>query len=357
MTPRPDWLRAPAALPDGDARAGAAVHQLALTKPPGAPGRLEAVAIRLASLQRLSKPVVRRPQICVFAADHGVVQEGVSAFPQEVTAQMVLNMARGGAAISVLARETGSAIELISLGTVMHIAPHPLVREAVIGPGTANFARGAAMTDAQLAQALGEGRAACERALADRRDLFIGGEMGIGNTTSASALACALLGRPAEDLVGPGTGLDGPGIGRKRDVVAQALALHRVSADDPLAALRCMGGFEIAALAGAFVACAQRRLPMLIDGFITSVAALAAVRICRGAGDWMLLGHVSAEPGHRCVVAALEAAGAEAPLLDLGMRLGEGSGAAAALPLVRLACALHAEMATFDQAGVAPKSG
>jgi nicotinate-nucleotide--dimethylbenzimidazole phosphoribosyltransferase len=212
------------------------------------------------------------------------------------------------------------------------------------------------MTAAQLGLALAAGRDAVQRAVADGSDLFIAGEMGIGNTTAAAAVACALLGRPAADLAGPGTGVDAEGVARKRAAIDRALALHRPALTDPAAVLAHVGGFEIAAMAGAYVACAPQGLPALVDGFISSAAALAATRICAGSGDWLLLAHASAEPGHRAIVAALEDAGTGAPLLDLGMRLGEGSGAAAAVPLLRLACALHAGMATFADAGVAPKS-
>ena len=344
-----DWYRTPAAQLDQTARAAAAERQAQLTKPAGALGRLEDVALQLAAMQGRARPSLDRVQICVFAADHGVANNGVSAFPQAVTAQMVANMVAGGAAISVLARQLGAGLELVDLGTVAPVPKHAAVHSAVIAPGSANLAREPAMTEPQLRRALGEGCDAAGRALAAGAELFIGGEMGIGNTTAAAALACALLELPAAALVGPGTGLDAAGVARKQGVVAQALALHGPYLADPLAALMRLGGFEIAALAGAYCACAQRRLPIVVDGFISSVAALAAIRLCAGAGDWMLLAHASAEPGHRVVVDALD----QRPLLDLGMRLGEGSGAAVVIPLLRLACALHAEMATFAEAGVA----
>ena len=324
-----------------------------MTKPPGALGLLEDAALRLAALQGRERPTLERIRICVFAADHGVAAEGVSAFPQQVTAQMIANMATGGAAISVLARDLGAEIELIDLGTVAPVPAHPAIRQAVIAAGTADLAAGPAMTGPQLHRAAGEGAEAARRAVAAGADIFIGGEMGIGNTTSAAAVACALLDAPAAALAGPGTGLDEAGVARKRGVIERALALHRVDVRDPVAALMRLGGFEIAALSGAYVTCAQQRLPILIDGFISSVAALAAVRLCLGAGDWMLLTHVSAEPGHRPVIAALQRAAAAEPMLDLGMRLGEGSGAAVAVPLLRAACALHNGMATFAEAGVA----
>jgi nicotinate-nucleotide--dimethylbenzimidazole phosphoribosyltransferase len=295
---------------------------------------------------------VDRVRIAVFAADHGVAGEGVSAFPQEVTGQMLRNFASGGAAICVLARALGADLELVDLGTAGEPLDLPGVRRVRLGPGTANLARGPAMTETQVAAALSEGRAAVLRGQAAGIDLFIAGEMGIANTSSAAALACALLDRPAADLTGPGTGLDRAGVAHKVSVIACALDLHRPYLADPLEALRRLGGFEIAAMTGAYVACAQVGVPALVDGFIAGVAALAAVRLCPGAADWQLSAHHSAEPGHTLVLAAL---GAE-PLLDLGMRLGEGSGAAVAVPLLRLACALHGEMATFAEAGVSDGS-
>ncbi len=348
-----DWFRAPAAKIDLDAREAAIRRQGELTKPPGSLGRLEDIAIQLAALQGREQPLLERVQIVVFAGDHGVAAAGVSAFPQAVTAQMISNMAAGGAAISVLARQIGAGIELVNLGTVEPVCEHPLIRQAVIGPGTGNLAEGPAMSAAQLQQALDEGAAALERARASGAELFIAGEMGIGNTTAATALASALLGLAPAALVGPGTGLDRGGIARKQALIEQALALHRDQLAEPISALAHLGGFEIAAMAGAYIRCAQQRVPMLIDGFISSAAALAATRICPGASEWMLLAHASAEPGHRVIVDAMGLR----PLLDLGMRLGEGSGAAVAVPLLRLACDLHAQMATFAEAGVAEKAG
>ncbi len=346
------WLHIPAAAPDDAARQTAEARQAALTKPPGALGRLEEIAVQLAALQGTERPGLDRVHITVFAGDHGVAGRGVSAFPQAVTAEMVKNFARGGAAISVLARELGASLEVINLGTVFDTGPLDNVKDYALGPGTADFTREPAMTAQQLAQALAAGRHAAERARLAGAQLFIGGEMGIGNTTAAAALACALLDAPPEDLAGPGTGLDADGVARKTGVIRRALERHRDHHGTPIEALRRLGGFEIAALAGGYLACAHMGLPALVDGFISSVAALAAVRLCPGVGPWFLFSHASAEPGHRQVLEALEAR----PLLDLGMRLGEGSGAAVAVPLLRLACALHNGMATFAEAGVPEKN-
>ncbi len=347
-----DWLDVPAAMPDAGARRAAEARQAILTKPPGALGSLEEIAVRLAALQGTEKPQIDRVRISVFAGDHGIAAEGVSAFPQSVTAEMVKNFARGGAAISVAARNLGAKLEIINLGTVHDCGSLVDVKNYSLGPGTANFTRKPAMTDQQLSLAMAAGRHAAERAGAEDAQLFIGGEMGIGNTTSAAALACALLGSAPSQLAGPGTGLDADGVAHKARVIQDALDLHGEYITSPLEILRRVGGFEIAALTGAYMGCAQMGLPVLVDGFISSVAALAAVGLCTGAKDWLFFSHASAEPGHRHILESLNAR----PLLDLGMRLGEGSGAAVAVPLLRMACALHNDMATFAEAGVSEKS-
>ncbi|MBI5437939.1 MAG: nicotinate-nucleotide--dimethylbenzimidazole phosphoribosyltransferase [Nitrosomonadales bacterium] len=346
-----NWLAQPCAALSEASRAAALARQGQLTKPPGSLGKLEAIAVQLSVLQGAEKPQMERVQISVFAADHGVAAEGVSAFPQAVTAEMVKNFARGGAAISVLAKQINATLEVVNLGTAFPVGPFPKVRDEQIAPGTANFAQGPAMTGVQLAAVLQAGRAATLRAKQDGAHLFIGGEMGIANTTSASAIACALLQESPQLLAGPGTGLDSKGVAHKAAVIQRALDLHRNNLTQPLDVLRHVGGFEIAALAGAYLAAAQSGLPVLVDGFISSVAALAAVHIQPSTRDWLLFAHTSAEPGHQRVLAALDAQ----PLLQLGMRLGEGSGAATAVPLLKLACALHNNMATFAEAGVSDK--
>jgi len=297
-------------------------------------------------MQGTQQPRVEKIWIAVFAGDHGVTAEGISAFPQAVTAEMVRNFACGGAAISVLAQEWNARLEVVNVGTVQAMEELPGVLDARVGPGTANFVREPAMTVAQLRDALLAGHDAAERAAIGGAHLFVGGEMGIGNTASASAVACSLLALPAERLAGPGTGLDAAGVSRKAQVIERALALHR--GDRPLDALQRLGGFEIAALVGAYLRCGQLGVPALVDGFIATVAALVAVRLRPELAAWLLYAHRSAEPGHRLLLEALAAE----PLLDLGMRLGEGSGAAVAVPILRAAAALHAGMATFAEAGV-----
>lgn len=348
---RQDWWQAACRPLDLIARAQAQARQQQLTKPSGALGQLEQLAISLAAMQGCVKPQLERAWITVFAADHGVVEEGVSAYPQAVTGEMLRNFVRGGAAISVLARHLGAPLEVIDLGTAQALEALPGVRHLRVGAGTLNFTRGAAMTPAQCLLALEAGRDSSARAQASGAQLFIGGEMGIGNTTAASALACALLAAPTVELVGPGTGLDERGVAHKAAVIEVALALHGSACGEPLEALRRLGGFEIAALAGAYLACAQQGLPALVDGFICSVAALCAVRLNPACRDWLLFAHRGAEPGHRLVLQALEAE----PLLELGLRLGEGSGAALAVPLLQQACWLHGEMATFAEAAVSDR--
>ncbi|ARB48101.1 nicotinate-nucleotide--dimethylbenzimidazole phosphoribosyltransferase [Alloalcanivorax xenomutans] len=324
-------------------------RQASLTKPAGSLGRLEQLAITLSAQQQRPRPAVDRVRIVVFAADHGVCAEGVSAFPQEVTGQMIANFVNGGAAISVLARHLGAELEVVNLGTAHPLPARDGVVMAEIAPGTANLATAAAMSEEQLQAALSAGRDAVQRAAG--AELFIGGEMGIGNTTAAAAVACALLDLAPEVLAGPGTGLDADGLRHKVAVLHRALQRHRdtvAEADQPLPVLASLGGFEVAALAGAFLAAAQTRIPVLVDGFIASVAALAATRLQPGLAEWLHFAHQSAEPGHARVLAALDAD----PLLRLNMRLGEGSGAAAAVPLLRQACALHNQMASFQDAGI-----
>ena len=341
-------LRKPAKKPGARYRKEATRRQQTLTKPHGSLGVLEQVAIDLCGLQGTAHPQIERIHISVFAGDHGVAARGVSAFPQNVTAAMVANFVAGGAAISVLARSLDATLEIVDTGTMHDGPPMHGVIDGRIAVGTRDFTSTAAMSAQQCGQALTLGHEAATRARHGQSELFIGGDMGIANTTSATALACALLDAPPHEIAGPGTGLDAAGVRHKAAVVAEALQLHREALDDPAEVLRRLGGFEIAALTGAFIGCARVGVTALVDGFISSAAALLAVRINPTIRPWLLFTHLSAEPGHRALLEALEAR----PLLDLGLRLGEGSGAAVAAPLLRLACLLHNEMATFEQARV-----
>ena len=319
-------------------------QQNQLTKPAGSLGYLENIVMRLASMQACQKPSLDKAQISIFAADHGIANEGVSAFPQTVTNTMVANFASGGAAISVLAKAHNATLEIINVGVVDCVSDGILHQP--IADGTANFSQQAAMTVNQLEQALEIGRQAIDRLT--NTDVFIGGEMGIANTTSASALACAILKSPIEQLVGAGTGANQQGIIKKQRLIEQALELHKEHLNSPLKILQYLGGFEIAALVGAYIRCGQLGIPVIIDGFISTVAALIAVRIHSSLNDWFFYGHQSEELGHKHVLKALDAR----PILNLAMRLGEGSGAAMALPILRASCELHNNMASFNEAGI-----
>lgn len=334
--------------PDATAEAGARDRQRRLTKPPGSLGQLETLAVRLAALQGRARPAADHVHIAVFAADHGVTAEGISAYPASVTPEMIRNFAAGDAAVSVLARRLAAELEVIDVGTAGDYAAPTGVRCERAARGSGNIRREAAMDAATREHAEASGRASVTRAVAAGAEVFVGGEMGIGNTTAATALACALLGLPPARLAGPGTGLDAAGVSHKVAVIEAALAHHGSVRGDPTTALERLGGLEIAALAGAYQACGELGLPALVDGLIASVAALVALRRAPALAEWLLFAHRSGEPGHDAVLEALRAT----PLLDLGMRLGEGSGAAAAIPPLRLACALHNEMATFEEAGV-----
>ncbi|MDD2759490.1 MAG: nicotinate-nucleotide--dimethylbenzimidazole phosphoribosyltransferase [Methylomonas sp.] len=340
-------LSLPIAAPDAAFHQRALARQMQLTKPPGSLGLLESLAVRLAAMQGRDDPQLDNIHISIFAADHGIAAEGVSAFPQAVTAEMVRNFAAGGAAVNVLARHAKAHFEVIDVGLVRGV-DLPSVIDQRVGPGTENFKSKPAMTQQQLQAALTAGAAAVQRALANHADAFIGGEMGIANTTSASAIAAALLDEQVTAITGAGTGLSHDQISRKAEIIRQALQVHQSALTTPLEVLRHLGGFEIAALTGAYLHAARKRLPVLIDGFICSVAALAAVRINPDCRNWFFYAHRSDEKGHKIVLEALSAE----PILDLRMRLGEASGAVLAVPIMQMACRLHNEMTTFTQANI-----
>ncbi len=345
---KPEWLEQPAKPVSQNQYDAAIIRQNQLTKPQGSLGELENIAIRLASLQDCSKPSLDQLHIVIFAGDHGIATQGVSLYPQAVTVEMVRNFSRGGAAISVLARHLEATLEVVDTGCIIDPGPLDGVLSQRIGAGTTSFHQAPAMTQPQLSEAMAIGFSAAARSAQSKTRLFIGGEMGIGNTTSATAIACALLKEPPEKLVGPGTGLDSDGIKQKTEIIKASLLKHSDAENDPWQVLQCFGGFEIAALVGSYIAAAQQGIAILVDGFICSVAALAATRINPGIKPWLFFAHASAEPGHTIVMNALHAK----PLIDFGMRLGEGSGAAVVVPLLRSAVALHNEMATFSEANV-----
>ncbi len=345
-----DWLNNDISGPDQDFFQKALQRQAQLTKPAGSLGVLENIAVRLAAMQETEFPVADKIWITVFAADHGIAEESVSAFPQSVTCEMLKNFADGGAAINVLANQFNAELEVVNVGTCQELLL-PKVRHSPVAKGTRNFLRQPAMTGEQVEKALLVGKRAVARAIEDDSDLFVGGEMGIANTTSASACASAILKIDAALLTGAGTGLDNERISKKEKIIRQAVVKHRDDLNSPLAVLQCLGGFEIAALAGAFLFAAQQKLPVLIDGFIATVASLMAEKIKPGAIEWFFYTHCSAEKGHRLVLQHLKVE----PLLNFNMRLGEASGAAVAIPVIRSACALHNQMATFEQAGISRK--
>jgi len=343
-----NWINNPIKPASESHQEQATTRQGNLTKPPGSLGELESIAIRLAALQQREKPSLDKVFISIFAADHGIAEEGVSAFPQEVTKAMLSNFIAGGAAINALAKLQSAELEIVNAGVKQcNEQFHGLVQQS-IAEGTANFSRQAAMTREQLAQALDVGRQAIERIASQQADVFIAGEMGIANTTSASALACAVLKQPANKLVGAGTGINAEGIIKKQQLIQNALELHHAKLNSPLSILQHVGGFEIAAMVGAYIHCGQQGIPVIVDGFISSTAALIAVKIQPDLTPWLFYGHQSEEAGHQHVLAALQAR----PLLNLNMRLGEASGAALAISILRAACQLHNQMATFEEAGI-----
>jgi nicotinate-nucleotide--dimethylbenzimidazole phosphoribosyltransferase len=318
---------------DARARAEAARALDAKTKPRGSLGRLEELATRLAGIRHTAAPGRLRAAVIVAAGDHGVAAEGVSAYPPEVTRQMVANFEAGGAAVCVLARSVGAEVRVVDAG---------------VGVATANIAVGPAMTREHALDRIEQGIVLAEQLAREDIGVVALGEMGIGNSTVAAALTAALLGVKAEQVCGRGTGIDDAGLERKVNVVTRALAVNDVVPEDPLGVLAALGGFEVAVLCGVALGGAANRQAVILDGFISSAAALVAARIAPQAADAMIASHLSPEPGHRLLLEAL----ALRPLLDLELRLGEGSGAALALPLVDASLAILAEMATFGEAGV-----
>ena len=332
----------------------AAAHLDQLTKPPGSLGRLEWIAARLCAIQETITPRAAPRHIVVFAADHGVAEEGVSAYPAAVTAQMVGNFIRGGAAINALAHAAGAHVSVVDVGVGSDIDTSgnaAAFTSRRVRAGTRNFTNGPAMSDDEVAAALGAGLDIADGAASDGVAVIACGEMGIGNSTAASAITAAMLGLPASRVTGHGTGVGHAILARKTDAVTRALAANRPGCD-PLAVLRTVGGFEIAAIAGAYIGAAAHRIAVVGDGFIATAAALVAAAMCPSFLDYWFAGHLSPEPGHALQLRFLQ----QQPLLDLGMRLGEGTGAALAMPLFSAAVAMMNQMATFEGAGVARRA-
>ena len=324
------------------------------TKPVGALGRLEALAFQIGRVRGSLAPTLDKPHLVVFAGDHGAAKTGISAYPQEVTWQMVENFLAGGAAINVFARANGLELVIVDAGVAHDFGVRSGLVDAKVGAGgTASYLAGAAMTAEQCTLAMQRGTEIVARLAADGCEAIGFGEMGIGNTASAALITHCLSGAPLAACVGRGTGLDDAGLARKHALLQQALDLWPERNADPLAVLARYGGFEIAMMAGAMLAAAQRRLLVLVDGFICGAAALVAARIAPAFLDYAVFCHASAEAGHRVQLEALAAR----PLVTLDLRLGEGTGAALAWPLVRAACAFLNEMASFASAGVSTQAG
>jgi len=318
------------------------------TKPLGALGRLETLALQLGLIQQSEQPTLQQPTMLVFAGDHGIVAEGVSPYPQAVTAQMVLNFLNGGAAINVFARQHGFDLHVVDSGVNAVFQPHPMLFDAKLGMGTENFRHLPAMTADQCVQAIMRGAQIARDAIAQGCNVLALGEMGIGNTSSASCLMSVLCDLPMHQCVGRGTGLSDKGLQHKLSVLTSALQTHHVAADDALQALTVFGGFEIAMMVGALLAAAEARVALLIDGFIATSALLVAAKLYPQVIDYCVFAHCSDESGHSMMLSHLNAQ----PLLHLSLRLGEGTGAVLAYPLLQSAVAFLNEMASFDSAGV-----
>jgi nicotinate-nucleotide--dimethylbenzimidazole phosphoribosyltransferase len=336
---------------DQNAMAAAQARQDLLTKPPGSLGRLEKLSVQVAGISGKALPRIQDKLVLVMAGDHGVVAEGVSAYPQEVTPQMVANFLGGGAAINVLARHVGARMLVVDMGVAVPLEPHPNLIVKKIAPGAKNIAIGPAMTRQQALKAILAGAEIANAQIDAGMDILATGDMGIGNTTPSAAIAAAITGRPAAEIAGRGTGVDEAGLKRKISAIQRALQVNRPDPTDGLDVLAKVGGFEIGGLAGAVLASAAQRRPVVIDGFISTAAAMIAVCLAPLGRDYLIAAHTSMELGHHLMMDWL---GVE-PLLDLQMRLGEGTGAALAISLVEAACKILAEMATFDEAGVSGK--
>jgi nicotinate-nucleotide--dimethylbenzimidazole phosphoribosyltransferase len=337
---------------DAAAMEAARVRQANLTKPPGALGRIEALSIQLAGITGQLRPALTPRQVIVCAADHGVTAEGVSAYPSAVTAQMVLNFLHGGAAINVLARQFGATVQVLDVGVQSDLPAHPLLSAAKVRRGTANLRQEPAMLRAEAVAAVAAGIAAAETAIAGGARVLATGDMGIGNTTASAAIAAVLTHTPPAEVTGYGTGLDEEGRRHKVQVIEEALAQRRPDPTDALDVLAKVGGLEIGAIAGVILGGAARRVPVVVDGIISTAGAAIAVGLCPAVHPFLIAGHRSAEPGHGVLLAHLGLA----PLIDLDLRLGEGTGAALALPLLDAAVATLNEMATFAEAQVSGRS-
>src|SRR5499427_3230555 len=339
--------------PDAEAMAAARERQDRMTKPRGSLGALEEVSVRLAGLAGSCPPPLPEPAcVAVFAADHGVHAQGVTPWPQEVTAQMVANFLAGGAVINAFAAQAGAEVTVVDIGVAADLDPVPGLLPRKIGRGTADFTAGPAMTRDQAVAAITAGAEVARDLVAAGNRCLVTGDMGIANTTASAALVCAFTGRDPVGVTGRGTGIDDETYARKVDVVSRGLALHQPDRADPVGVLAAFGGFEHAALAGFILGGAALRVPVILDGMIAGAAALAAAALAPAAADCCVAGHRSAEPGHAITLDHLGLR----PLVDLELRLGEGTGALLALPIAASAVRALRDVATFDSAGVTDKS-
>ena len=336
---------------DEVAMRAARARQDTLTKPRGSLGRLEELSIQLAGMKGDPIPSVERKAVIVMAADHGVARAGVSAYPPEVTAQMVLNFLRGGAAINVLARQAGARVTVVDIGVALEFEPLPGLIQRKVICGTRDLAQGPAMTREEAEQAIQVGMDVLNEEAGGGLDIVATGDMGIGNTTPSSAIAAAITGLPVAQVVGRGTGIDNLGLERKIRVIERALTINKPDARDAMDVLHKVGGLEIAGLAGVMIAAASRRIPVIVDGFISTAAAMIVVGLAPTVRAYLIAAHQSVEIGHQAMLKHLNLS----PLLDLNMRLGEGTGAALAFHLIEASTRILREMATFDEAGVSEK--
>ncbi len=336
---------------DEAAMAQARDRQSQLTKPRGSLGRLEELSVQIAGITGKVTPSLAGKAIITMAGDHGVTAEGVSAYPPEVTAQMVQNFLRGGAGISVLGGLVGARVVVVDMGVATDLEPHPDLVSKRVGPGTNNMAKGPAMGRSQALRSVEAGVEVIESAAAQGLDIVGTGDIGIGNTTASSAICSALTGDPVELVTGRGTGLEDAQLAQKVQVIRRVLEVNKPDPGDAMDVLSKVGGFEIGGLAGVMLGAAARRTPVVIDGFISGAAAMIAIGLCPRVKDYLIAAHVSAEPGHQLMLKWMGLS----PLLDLGMRLGEGTGVALGIFLAEAATRTLSDMATFAEAGVSDK--
>jgi nicotinate-nucleotide--dimethylbenzimidazole phosphoribosyltransferase len=336
---------------DKECMSQARTRQDNLTKPAGSLGRLEDLSVQMAGIQGKPLPRIKNKAIIVMAADHGVVAQGTSAYPQEVTAQMVMNFLHGGAGINVISRQIGARVVIVDMGVIGKMEADPNLLSRKIAPGTADMCSGPAMTTAQATRAIETGIEIVESEIQKGLDIVATGEMGIGNTTASAAICSVMTGIKPAEVTGRGTGLDDKQLQHKIEMIEKALSLHNVSSEKPLEILSRVGGFEIGGLAGVILGAAAHRVAVVVDGYISGAAALIAAGLCPQVKDYLIAGHCSIEPGHKYLLRHLGLK----PLLDLNLRLGEGTGAALGICLVETSCHILSDMATFAEAGVSNK--